>query len=316
MSDSSDKKPKTLPEEVLATIPSSAEQDELKEKAQPKKENKINSTSSSSTVGYFLTNFVLPSTDTSKLYVERLYASNAVLGSYGGNDSNLAFVGYGLLFISEVLKYSATAADTASNASSGLLPWLNTPVGQVLLQRFAGKATAVAGPARSLSNLISDIRIFNRLWGLVPLSVWAVETWAQPPQDPVLRGIAYTQVAANLAYQPLENIAYLAMHNIIPASVVSERAQTLLWIYSCYLWALHVVLDLGRLYRESQLQKTGELPKNDFSWYQYLAINLSYLPLTVHWSLEKGCLNDVTVGALGTTAALASIYPKWKNVFK
>lgn len=326
-------------QEVSGLTPSSAEQEAAAkeiESSQEKDTDKSKSSTSGSstskngscTVGYFLANFVLPDAKKSQMYVERLNASNNILGSYGGNDSNLAFVGYGLLFVSEVLKYASSLVPSSpspkvaagvgggATARSAILPWLSTPAGHALLQRFASKATSLVGPTRILSNLISDIRIFNRLWGLVPLSVWAVDTWAQPPQDPVLRGIAYTQVVANLLYQPLENVAYLAMHQIIPTSVISDRAQLLLWIYSCYLWALHVVLDLVRLYREAQLQRQGKLPKNDFRWYQHLIINLSYLPLTVHWSLEQGCLNDMTVGFLGSTAALASIYPKWKSVFK
>lgn len=320
-------------EEVLASVPSSADQADLKaavedatkaedtetpkpaaaapsnNKASPSKDNK-------NVLSYFLSNFVLPDAHKSKLYIERLHASNTILGSYGANDSNLAFVGYGLLFVSEILKYSASALAATAPGAPGAAAAASSPVLRALLDRLASNATSLVAPSRALSDLISDIRIFNRLWGLVPLSVWALETYAQPPSDPVLRGIAYTQVVANLAYQPLENVAYLAMHRVLPQSVVSDKLQGALWIYSCYLWALHVVLDLVRLRREAQLQQEGKMAKDDFSWYQYLVINLAYLPLTVHWSLPQGLLNDVTVGFLGCTAAAASIYPRWKGVFK
>ncbi|KAI8133120.1 hypothetical protein DUD61_003232 [Geotrichum candidum] len=274
-----------------------------------------------SPIGYFLNNFVLPNPDRTQLYIKKLQASNRILGSYGTNDSNLAFVGYGLLFLSESLKHlsgALSAGGKATNLLARAPPLLRE---NPLLARVLAAPQGLIAPTRALSNLISDIRIFNRMWGLIPLSVWAVDVWAQPPEDPVVRRIVYTQVVANLLYQPLENVAYLAMHGVLP---VSGSNQTKLWIYSCYLWALHVVLDLWRLYRERVLiqrknklaGEKGEKEKLDFSWYQYLVINLSYLPLTVHWSLEKGCLNDWTVGLLGATAAAASIYPRWKNLLK
>lgn len=94
-----------------------------------------------------------------------------------------------------------------------------------------------------------------------------------------------------------------------------------LWIYSCYLWAAHVVLDFIRIAREYVLAKRvaaaseKEAKKVKWTqWWQSIVINLSYLPLTVHWSLEKGCLPDIAVGFLGATAALASIYPRWTTI--
>lgn len=305
-----DSVPETGAKVVEASLPSSAEKQDAvaaaAEKTSASSPGKKKD-SPSNVLGYLLTNFVLPSPERSKVLVTRLHASNGNLGSYGLHDSNLAFVGYGLLFVSEVLKYTAASASTRA-------PTVASPLARQLLTNFAGHASALVAPTGKLSGLISDIRIFNRLWGLVPLSVWALETWAQPPQDPVLRGVAYAQVAANLVYQPLENVAYLAMHGVVPETTVSVRAQTLLWIYSCYFWALHVVLEFVRLYRERQFQRSGKMERNDFAWYQGLISNLSYLPLTVHWSLETPLLNDMTVGFLGATAAASSIFPRWKAI--
>lgn len=282
--------------------------------------------STANTVNYFL-KLVVPRTLTVNTE-EKLRATDANLSSYGSNDSNLAFVCYGLLFISEVLKRVADSSLFSPDAS------LTSPgallSAQALLKTLLGSPKALVGTAsqlRSLSDLISDIRIFNRLWGLIPLSVWAVDTFKSPPSDPVLRFIAYSQVVVNIIYQPLENVAYLAMHNVLDNSskYFNSYAQGKLWIYSCYFWAAHVVLDFFRLYREYSLvkndktltveQKQAKLKANKFGWIQGLIINISYLPLTVHWSLEQGCLNDMTVGFLGATAAAASIFPRWKQIF-
>lgn len=296
------------------------------------------------TVSYFLTNFFLPAGVRTSA---KLRKTNTNLGSYGTHDANLAFAGYGLLFISEVLKRlsssTATAAAGAAAAGNGSTGSLLSSIIQKLplvpsssLSSAASTLAAATKHSRALANLISDVRIFNRLWGLVPLSVWALDVWARPPKDSVLRAIAYAQVAVNIAYQPLENVAYLAMHDVISKSWVSDRAQLLLWIYSCYLWAAHVVLDFIRVFREYQLARKAattvvSLDSNEKSktqasssspisqdqikaWKQALIINLSYLPLTVHWSLEKGCLSDIVVGFLGATAAYASIKPRWDSI--
>ncbi len=62
-----------------------------------------------------------------------------------------------------------------------------------------------------LRDLTADYRIFMRLFGFVPIWSWATQTANSTNQD-LLENI---QVAANLAYQPLENAAYLAQHHII-----------------------------------------------------------------------------------------------------
>lgn len=272
---------------------------------------KSSSCNTRATVAYFL-RLVAPGALTSEA---KLRKTNDNLGSYGAHDANLAFTGYGLLFVSEVLKRIAAVAAASESSGLGGASVLFGALSPALLQ---GTATRT----RALSSLISDIRIFNRLWGLVPLAVWAADTARAPPTDAVLRAVAYTQVAANILYQPLENVAYLAMHGVLPG--VSDRAQTLLWIYSCYLWAAHVVLDFVRVAREYQLAKREERKAKGGkpykskvswkSWWQPLVINMSYLPLTVHWSLEAGCLPDIAVGFLGASAALASIYPRWTAI--
>lgn len=42
-------------------------------------------------------------------------------------------------------------------------------------------------------------------------------------------------------------------------------------------------------------------------------INTGYLPLTVHWSLEKSSFPDVGVGMFGGIAAVAQFYVAWKS---
>jgi hypothetical protein len=44
----------------------------------------------------------------------------------------------------------------------------------------------------------------------------------------------------------------------------------------------------------------------------YTFFNLSYLPLTVHWSLEKSSFPDVLVGVFGGFASIFQIYAAWQ----
>lgn len=40
----------------------------------------------------------------------------------------------------------------------------------------------------------------------------------------------------------------------------------------------------------------------------------SYLPLTVHWSLEKSSFPDVLVGVFGGFASIFQIYATWQSI--
>jgi len=39
--------------------------------------------------------------------------------------------------------------------------------------------------------------------------------------------------------------------------------------------------------------------------------NFAYLPLTIHWSLENGAVDDVYVGLFGTIAAISQNILSW-----
>lgn len=132
------------------------------------------------TVSYFLRLIAPPALRSES----RIRATNTNLGSYGTHDANLAFTGYGLLFVSEVLKRVATAATTTvASASSTTDSAVSTTsktnpaiglLAKLLFARNALTGSPIVSPAtvadvatrtRTFSSLISDIRIFNRLWG-------------------------------------------------------------------------------------------------------------------------------------------------------
>ncbi|ODV88768.1 hypothetical protein CANCADRAFT_128550 [Tortispora caseinolytica NRRL Y-17796] len=248
----------------------------------------------------------------------------AAFAANGGTlDAHLTLVQYSLQFISSSMQKVELAK--LSRVYLNLLQSSGVSINTVM--KLAGKVLSVqqtldaANRIGSLAELVSDVRIFNRLWGLLPLLQWYVSVIENPPTDKVIRYVRYLQVAANILYQPLENVAYLASHNVIP---MSESAQLRLWCESCKLWAAHVVLEFVRLYREYVLYKESkrsevsektssrlyyDVPSRD--WVLSMFMNAAYLPLTVHWSLPQGCLSPMQVGFFGTVAGISQVYPLW-----
>lgn len=101
---------------------------------------------------------------------------------------------------------------------------------------------------KALTDLIADVRIFIRLWGLLSIWQWGKAMWSFPPRDLIIKRIVWAQVFANVAYQSLENAAYLAQHGVLFLDW-SEGKRNRAWLWSARFWAAHVLLDLGRLWR-------------------------------------------------------------------
>ncbi|AOW02340.1 hypothetical protein B0I72DRAFT_141444 [Yarrowia lipolytica] len=278
----------------------------------------------------------------------RLNKVLALLSNAGTLDPTLAFVGYGSLFVCELLRLeSVQMGVVVAKVLLGQVTGLDIDESFEKLG-LASDLTGVADSLGVLSGLISDIRIFNRLWGLVGLISWGISEYdaQQKPldvndpyikYDKAVRVITALQVWSNLFYQPLENVAYLGMHKILP---VSDAAQNSLWLHSSKLWALHVVLELIRLVveirrnvkRQSIEKKAGKTTTTTDTkacnctkllpnflkglgdqWWRDLVINLAYLPLTAHWSIDGGIVDNLIVGFLGASAAAANVGWKWKK---
>lgn len=178
--------------------------------------------------------------------------------------------------------------------------------------------------------------------GLLPLIQWMQYVDNTPSPSPLLLTIDRLQNICNLIYYPLEHIYWLGAHEIIP--ITMEKTNKIA-IWSCRFWAAYVALQFIHLAEEYRLYKnrlqsiqgqiraadkkakeTGEpVDKTVFKtemaalkaekkgiWINTI-INTGYLPLTVHWSLEKSSFPDVGVGMFGGVAALAQFYVAWKS---
>lgn len=159
---------------------------------------------------------------------------------------------------------------------------------------------ALSTHLKNLTSLISDVRVFIRLWGLFGIYEWLVSTLREPPKDKILRRVAYAQISANVLYQIFENLAYLGQHKVLP---IGRKKQSSYWMWSSRFWMVHVVLEFLKLKREWELDPKGKekdqkaVVTEDPMWYNIVGVlksegkssvwlkqlwsNLAYAPLTV-----------------------------------
>ncbi|KAF2106236.1 hypothetical protein BDV96DRAFT_337631 [Lophiotrema nucula] len=269
-----------------------------------------------------------------------------LLSTPAGTDSLLCTLAYTLELLralgSQILERRLTnlAATIAEKADPLLLP------GETLIASFpASTGTRIlghfVGGSKSLAAVISEFRIFVRLWGLVGIYTWARATYNSPlpagagRKEKVLRVVAWSQILSCAAFQILENGAYLASKGVLTSQnwsgEVGKRRETRWWVWSSRFWALHVALEGVRLWtlhryrrsagetvEERDGEKEGKLlveesRKEDGMWRRDVVSNSAYFPMTLHWSTETGFLSDAGVGALGAVAGAALLLDNWRN---
>lgn len=261
-----------------------------------------------------------------------------VLATPGGTDRLLCTTAYTLQLVSAIINnrlHSATeklAKHFAENASKALLPG-ETVVATFEPPPLARLLVQLSSSTKKLATLISDYRIFIRLWGLLGIYAWGKSVYLDPPKDKVLRWIAYTQVALNACFQTIENRAYLAGKTIITGDASSQLRD---WCWSSRFWCAHTTLEFVRLYRMKKIweaedkaavqKKRGEgawwsgdedakaKRQNEVAgWWKDLIVNGAYYPMTLHWSLESGLLTEIQVGILGVIAGGTGLRDVWKK---
>ncbi|KAF1999904.1 hypothetical protein P154DRAFT_522975, partial [Amniculicola lignicola CBS 123094] len=136
------------------------------------------------------------------------------------------------------------------------------------------RAEEISKGSKALAALISDFRIFVRLWALIDIYTWARSLWhsplpppAQPPsskcppiphhhqhqrqKEKLLQRIAWAQITACTAFQLLENGAYLSSKSVLTGQGWTgdsgKRREGRWWVWSSRFWFAHVVLEGVRL---------------------------------------------------------------------
>ncbi|KAJ2895061.1 putative peroxin 11c protein [Zalerion maritima] len=202
---------------------------------------------------------------------------------------------------------------------------------------------------KALSGMLSDVRAFGRLWGLLGMYFWAKKLVLakrsadyKPPKT-MDSLVGHASLASCIAFQAMENVAYLGAKNVLP---VSPQRQASLYCWSSRFWALYVGLDLGRLMRElldrratrqerrvarakaasenmdpaaaAEAGRAMEEEEKEWlsQWKRTFLRQCAWAPITVHYSKEKGLMSDAMVGLLGSVPGMLSVGALWKEAGK
>ncbi|KAH8801705.1 hypothetical protein F5884DRAFT_524901 [Xylogone sp. PMI_703] len=275
----------------------------------------------------------IPSTETLQswlpLYLQKTDRAidklSRILATSAGTDKVLLTICYTSLLSSSVLK-SLSVRQVHRAVRQLIEKAISLPPNTTVLIDTASippsRLYIASERLKALSGVISDFRIFVRLWGLIGVWKWGKSVWNDPPKDRLVRVIAFSQVLSILIYQYLENGAYLATKRVLKWS---KQKETKAWLWSCRFWMAYVGLDFIRLFREYALKKRREsgTEKNEAvaeqdaewaaTWRRELVVNMAWAPLTLHWSLETGLVNDFWVGFFGSVAGVVGITRLWKT---
>jgi hypothetical protein len=146
---------------------------------------------------------------------------------------------------------------------------------------------------------------------MLPIIQWLISLERAPPPTRRLLTIERTQGWSMLACYPLQHLSYLRKHDLIPTTlplppglpsfgkprrVTIDGAAVSAW--SSRLWAAYIVLQLAHLREDRTLlikkqralsrlssmeKERAELARRWDTWRNELAVNLSFLPMTIHW---------------------------------
>lgn len=240
-----------------------------------------------------------------------------ILSTPSGTDTILLMLSYSSLLTSSILT-SVSLARLRSTARLVIDKVSNLPPETTVVLTTAtipfSRLLNISMRLKALSTLISDVRMFARLWGLLGIWTWGKTILTESSHDDrFLKRVKSLQIFVNVAYQFLENYAYLSGKGVLGLSEVKQHKA---WIWSSRFWALHVLLEYMRLWREMKLhEKSDEAKEGEESWVgdwkKQILINTAYAPLTLHWGSEKGLVSEFWVGLLGTMVGLIKTQDAW-----
>ncbi|CAG8507150.1 18859_t:CDS:2 [Acaulospora morrowiae] len=160
---------------------------------------------------------------------------------------------------------------------------------------------SLAGRIANISSPVGDFRILLRYYGLLSLVQWMIHIEHHPPATSLLLNIERIQNLTMVLYYPLEHIYWLAAHknwNLELSFLGGLRTTSIL---------------ASRSGMEVAQEKTARYDQKIERIWRESIINVGYLPLTVHWSIENSSFPDVGVGIFGTIAAFYQLRGAWKG---
>ncbi|KAB8238805.1 uncharacterized protein BDW43DRAFT_319145 [Aspergillus alliaceus] len=189
---------------------------------------------------------------------------------------------------------------------------------------------SASSPLLSLSSIMFDARSTIRLLGLFSIWTWGSETTETPPLDQIIRGLTRLQLLASTTYQLLENVAFLMSKDVLPTRLWGRRIE----IEKLYFWSLralgvHMVLQLGKLWREKIIDREGEsgtianeedaqaLSRREEirTWRKSLVSSFTWATLCAHWGMPAGIgIPESFIGALSFVADAWELKDTWSSI--
>lgn len=239
-----------------------------------------------------------------------------------GVDTVLLFVGYTSRLAAALLT-SAPATHLQQSARVLLARYLGDAAGKIKLP--GPELATTVGGLRALSGLLSEFRMFTRLWSLLGLYLSLKRLSAREISGEGAKLGAYDrvlpwlQLGSGIALQVLENGAYLSMKGVLKWDP-KTTGWAFTWSARCF--AASVGLEIGRLIVERIRKETGDKGEKDVAaemaewrkeWTTSFVKMCAWAPLTLHWSIEGGLVSEMAVGALATVPGIIGITRLWKS---
>ena len=176
----------------------------------------------------------------------------------------------------------------------------------------------LAGYLKAFSGLLSETRTVGRLWGLLGLYFAAKRLYLKKKGEKNSEksaesgfdtAVATAQIASLIVFQACENVAFLAAKKVLP---VQPATQGRLMLVSVRAWGLYIAMEASRLLVErARKREAGTKVADD--WGKKFFRNLSWAPLTVHWSTPGGFLPDIAVSLLAAYPAAGGMVDLWRE---
>ena len=194
---------------------------------------------------------------------------------------------------------------------------------------LAAGALQLATKLKAFSGMVTEIRTFGRLWGLLGLYLSAKRLYlsriAISSDEKKKQGsgwaTAYSalQIAFLISFQASENTAFLASKKVIslPPATTAKIAR-----WGVRSWMLYVFSEAGRHLVERSLRVSAARKKGttvkaedaewDANWKRDFFRNLAWAPLTVHWSVDNGPLNELAISLFALWPASGAMRDLWR----
>lgn len=191
---------------------------------------------------------------------------------------------------------------------------------------------------KSLGGLASEARTIARLWSLVGMYFWAKKlvqnlvarrrssssseekggaAATTQSESSLATLVGWAQLLSCAAFQVLENGAYLSGRGVLGWTPAQQGRA---YVVGARFLGFYTALELGRLLAEFVARRdrdyaaaSAEEQAEVDAMRRSLAINMAWAPLTVHWSLEKGFLTDLVVGAGGCIPGVIQMRKLWRE---